>query len=184
MRVIGGLARGRRILAPRGRVTRPTSDYLREVLFDLLAPQIDGKTFLDLYAGTGAVGIEALSRGAAAAIFVEQNRSALAILYRNLDRSGFRERAVVVPMEVRRYLRRAAIRSEQFDLIFLDPPYLSGDREAALTIIAERQVLAPGGLAILERSARIAQSEVPTGLEHVREVRHGDSALQIYRREI
>lgn len=183
MRVIGGLARGRRILAPRGRRTRPTSDYLREVLFDILAQQVEGRTFLDLYAGTGAVGIEALSRGAATAVFVEHDRLALAMLHRNLETSGFRDRAEVVPMEVLRYLRRAAYGSRRFDLIFLDPPYLHTDAAAAIGLIASTELLAPSGMAILERSANDVLVQVPAGLVLTREVRRGAAALQLYRRE-
>ncbi|PWB80291.1 MAG: 16S rRNA (guanine(966)-N(2))-methyltransferase RsmD [Candidatus Methylomirabilota bacterium] len=184
MRVIGGLARGRRILAPRGRGTRPTSDYLRELLFNLLAQQIEGRTFLDLYAGTGAVGIEALSRGAAAAVFVEHSRSALAMLYRNLEMSGFRDRAEVVPIEVLRYLRRATCESRQFDLIFLDPPYLHADTGTAIDVIASTALLTPNGTAILERSTKLAPVRIPTGLTLIREVRHGNTALQLYQREV
>ncbi len=183
MRIIGGLVRGRRLLAPRGRRTRPTSDYLREVLFNLLAQEIEGGRFLDLYAGTGAVGIEALSRGATLAVFVEYSRSALAMLYRNLDVTGFRDRAEVVPSEVLRYLRRAACESRQFDLIFLDPPYLHADAGAAIGVIASTELLAPTGMAILERSTKVVPVQIPSGLTLIREVRHGDTVLQLYRRE-
>ncbi len=184
MRVIGGIARGRRLRAPRGRQTRPTSDYLREVLFDLLAQQVSGRTFLDLYAGTGAVGIEALSRGASRAIFVESSRSALATLRRNLEVSGFLDRSEVVPIEVLQYLRRVASESRQFDLIFLDPPYeRRADAAAALILIATTELLAPGGVAVLERSIQADPIPTPDGLERGREVRHGDSILQFYRRE-
>ena len=183
MRVIGGIAKGRRIRAPRGWQTRPTSDYLREVLFDLLAQQVSGRTFLDLYAGTGAVGIEALSRGASRAIFVESARSALATLRRNLEVSGFLDRSEVVPMGVLQFLRRAASESRRFDLIFLDPPYQRVDAAAALVLIASTGLLAPGGIAVLERSIQSNLIPTPDGLERVREVRHGDSILQLYRRE-
>lgn len=183
MRIIGGLARGRRLLAPRGRRTRPTSDYLREVLFDLLAQQIEGRTFLDLYAGTGAVGIEALSRGAARAVFVERDRVALTMLHRNLDMSGLRDRAEVVQMEVLRYLRRAVCGSQHFDLIFLDPPYLHTDVGDAIGLIASTEFLAPTGMAILERSAKAVPVSAPAGLALIREVRHGAAVLQLYRRE-
>ncbi len=183
MRVISGTARGRRIQAPRGRQTRPTSDYLREVLFNLLAQEVSGRTFLDLYAGTGAVGIEALSRGATRAVFVERDRSALVTLRRNLEASGFLDRSEVVPMEVLRYLRRAASASRRFDLIFLDPPYQRVDAAAALSLIASTGLLAPAGVAALERSMKSASIPTPEGLAHVREIRHGDSVLRLYRRE-
>jgi 16S rRNA (guanine(966)-N(2))-methyltransferase RsmD len=183
MRVIGGVVRGRRIHAPRGRQTRPTSDYLREVLFDILAQQVLGRTFLDLYAGTGAVGIEALSRGAARAVFVENARAALAMLRRNLEVSGFLDRSEVVAMEVLRYLRRAASGLQQFDIIFLDPPYQHGDAAAALFLIASKRLLAPTGVAVLERSMKSDPVPVPDGLTRVREVRRGDSILELYRQE-
>ena len=183
MRVIGGIARGRRIRAPRGRQTRPTSDYLREVLFDLLTQQVSGRTFLDLYAGTGAVGIEALSRGAARAVFVESARSALAMLRQNLEVFGFLDRSEVVPMEVLQFLRRAASESRRFDLIFLDPPYQRVDAAAALVSIVSTGLLAPEGIAVLERSIQASPIPTPDALVRVREVRHGDSILQLYRWE-
>ena len=148
-----------------------------------MGQQVPGRNFLDLYAGTGAVGIEALSRGAARAVFVERDRSALARLYRNLEASGFEDRAEVVPLEVLRYLRRAASRRCRFDLIFMDPPYRGVDVVMPLALIVERGLLAPGGLAILERSARSTPLQAPNGIALVREVRHGDSRLDLYRWE-
>ena len=183
VRVIGGLARGRRLHAPPGRQTRPTSDYLREVLFDLLGQQVSGRSFLDLYAGTGAVGIEALSRGAARAVFVEHDRRAVASLRRNLEVSGLMEKAEVVPAEVLRYLRRAASTPHRFDMIFLDPPYRGADAATALLLIASKGLLAPGGMVIMERSSQSASLPAPGGIAQVREVRHGDSILELYRWE-
>jgi len=183
VRVIGGLARGRRLHAPSGRQTRPTSDYLREVLFDLLGQHVAGRSFLDLYAGTGAVGIEALSRGAARAVFVEHDRSAVAWLQRNLETSGLMGKAEVVPAEVLRYLRRAASASHQFDMIFLDPPYRGADAATALSLIASKGLLAPAGMVIVERSFHAASFPAPGAIAQVREVRHGDSILALYRWE-
>ena len=183
MRVIGGTARGRRIQAPRGRRTRPTSDYLREVLFDLLTERVPESTFLDLYAGTGAVGIEALSRGAAKAVFVENDRPALAMLRRNLEAIGFLDRGEVIPMDVLQFLRQVPSGSRTFDLIFLDPPYERVEAPPALSLIASTALLAPNGTAILERSTRSDPIPTPEGLACVREVRHGDSILQLLRRE-
>lgn len=183
MRVIGGTARGRRIQAPRGSRTRPTSDYLREVLFDLLGQQVPGRRFLDLYAGTGAVGIEALSRGAAKAVFIENDRPALAMLRRNLEASGFHDRGEVIPMKVAQFLRRTASGSRPFDLIFMDPPYHRHEAARALSLIALTAWLAPTGMVILERSTQSDPIPTPEGLVCVREVRHGNSILQLYQRE-
>jgi len=183
MRVIGGLARGRRLQAPRGRRTRPTSDYLREVLFDLLGQQVSGRNFLDLYAGTGAVGIEALSRGAARAVFVEHDRSAIGALRQNLDASGLLDRATVLQMDVLRYLRRPATEPGRFHLIFLDPPYGQVNVGRIVSLISATGLLEPGGLAILERFAKSPPILVSDELPRVRAIRHGDSVLELYRRE-
>ncbi|MBI2903541.1 MAG: 16S rRNA (guanine(966)-N(2))-methyltransferase RsmD [Candidatus Methylomirabilis oxyfera] len=183
MRVIGGTARGRRLRAPRGTQTRPTSDYLREVVFDLLAQQVFGRSFLDLYAGTGAVGIEALSRGASTAVFVEYDRSAREVLRQNLEALGFRDLAEVIPMKVLPFLRQAGRRSRRFDLIFLDPPYERSGAVAALSLDAAAGLLGPSGIVILEHSIKTQPIPLPHGLAWVREVRHGDSILQLYRQE-
>jgi 16S rRNA (guanine(966)-N(2))-methyltransferase RsmD len=183
MRIIGGAARGRRLQAPRGRSTRPTSDFLREVLFDLVGPQVSGRQVLDLYAGTGAVGIEALSRGAARAVFVERDRWAVATLRRNLEGSGFLDRATVVQTDVRRYLSRAGIGSERFFLIFLDPPYGAADVGPILSLISTTSLLEPDGVTILERSTKSAPIPAPDRLPRVRTIRHGDSTLECYRWE-
>lgn len=184
MRIIGGTARGRRLLAPRGLQTRPTSEYLREVLFDLLAQDVCGASFLDLYAGTGGVGIEALSRGAARGVFVERDRAALAMLRRNLEASGLLDRAEVIPMGVLPFLRRATLRSRRFDLIFLDPPYQRSEAGPAVSLEAAARVLAPSGIVILEQWAKAQPIPRLDGLARVREVQHGDSILQLYRQEV
>jgi 16S rRNA (guanine(966)-N(2))-methyltransferase RsmD len=183
MRIIGGTAKGRRLLAPRGLRTRPTSGYLREVLFDLLTQHIFGRSFLDLYAGTGAVGIEALSRGARCAVFVEHDRSARLTLIRNLEVSGFRDRAEVIPMHVLPFLRRTCLTPKRFDLIFLDPPYQQSGALMAMSLAAATRILATSGIVILEQSAKAQAIASPDGLARVREVRHGGSILQLYRQE-
>lgn len=183
MRVIGGIARGRRILAPRGMQTRPTSDFLREVLFDLLSQQVPGRTFLDLYAGTGAVGIEALSRGAVNVVFVEHGPPALTLLRRNLRAAGFSEQGTVVPMEVLQFLRRRSRASPPFDVIFLDPPYRYDEVRVALGLVASKRILAPGGTLVLEQSTTSDTVPAPDRLRYTREVRHGSSVLHLYRGE-
>jgi len=150
-------------------------------LFDLLGQRLTGQHVLDLYAGTGAVGIEALSRGAERAVFVEIDRRAVLALRGNLARSGFLDRATVVQMEVLRYLRRASAARARFDLIFLDPPYGEPGVATVLAAIGRRGLLAPGGTAVVERSARSEPARPAGQLVHVRAVRHGDAVLDLYR---
>ena len=172
MRVIGGEFRSRRLKSIPGAATRPTSDRLRETLFDILAPRIEGATFLDAYAGTGAVGIEALSRGADHAFFLERNRAALEAIRENLGSLELERRSTVVAgpvlLTLERY--RAAI-------VFLDPPYES-EREygEALGILGEH----PPELAIVQHSIRLALSEAYGALRRTRTVRQGDNALSFF----
>lgn len=131
MRVIAGEAKGRRLVAPRGTATRPATDRLRESLFAMLGQRCQDAAVLDLYAGSGSLGIEALSRGAARATFVERERAAVDAIARNLEASGLGDRAVVVRADVAAYLRATA---ETFDLAFVDPPY--SDAEALALLLA------------------------------------------------
>ena len=143
MRIIAGKFRSRTLEAPAGLATRPTSDRLRETLFNVLAPRIEGAVFLDLYAGSGAVGIEAISRGAASVVFVERAEAALKVLRKNMERlgidAGFRIQTVGVSASLRRL---AAGPGTGFDLVFLDPPYDSAEEyENTLGLLG-----GPGGL--------------------------------------
>jgi len=122
MRLTGGLDRGRRLIVPRGARTRPTASKVREAIFNILGPPPG--PVLDLFAGTGALGLEALSRGAPKAVFVERDGAALGALRRNLREVGMEERATVIGADVRTALRRLAAAGEQFSWVFLDPPYV------------------------------------------------------------
>jgi 16S rRNA (guanine(966)-N(2))-methyltransferase RsmD len=124
MRVTGGEAGGVRLRALRGSDTRPTTDQARKAIFDILGPQVEGARVVDLFAGTGALGIEALSRGAAEAVFVESSREACSIILANLEAAGVRARGVVRRTDVERFLGRRP--DDPFDLAFLDPPYARG----------------------------------------------------------
>jgi 16S rRNA (guanine(966)-N(2))-methyltransferase RsmD len=172
MRVIGGEFRSRRLKSIPGAATRPTPDRLRETLFDILAPRIQGAKFLDAYAGTGAVGIEALSRGAAHAWFLERNRAALTAIQENLAALQLEARATVAPGPVLSNLPRFAA-----DIVFLDPPY-DHEREyaAALDLLAEMRP----ALSIMQHSVRVALPERRGSLECARIVRQGDNALSFY----
>ena len=175
MRVVAGRYGGRRLTAPPGDETRPTSDRVREALFSVLGPSIEGARVLDLFAGSGALGIEALSRGAAEAVFVERSRKAINAIEANLEALGIE--ADVRPVEARAALRAASARREAYDLVFLDPPYRRAaelGRELSEGLAA---VLAPGARVVTE-SDRRAPLELDLPLADER--RYGDTVIRIH----
>jgi 16S rRNA (guanine(966)-N(2))-methyltransferase RsmD len=175
MRVIAGEFRSRRLKSIPGTATRPTPDRLRETLFDILAPRLEGATFLDAYAGTGAVGIEALSRGARHAYFLERNRFALEAIRENLASLDLAARATVLSGPVLRTLP-----NWHADIIFLDPPY-DQEREyaAALDILSE----GTASLVVVQHSVRLAMVDAVGALRRTRVVKQGDNALSFFERE-
>ncbi len=177
MRVIAGTHRGRRLIAPPGTDTRPTSDRVRESLFSILGP-LDGERVLDLFAGSGALGIEALSRGAGSALLCDDARAAVEAIRANLEALGMD--AQVVCDDARRVLRNAHARGAAYDLIFLDPPYRQAERWAADLSVLVPVVLAPGGRVIGE-SDRRAPLELELPL--VDERRYGDTLIRIHTNE-
>ena len=177
MRVIAGTLGGRRLPGRVARGTRPTGDRVREALFSILGP-LDGEAVLDLFAGTGALGIEALSRGAGRAVFVDRDRGAVEAIRTNLASLGLGpERAQVRPGDAARALQDAALRPEAYDLVLLDPPYEPAPALRAL--LAERlpPVLAPGSRVVAERGRR---SPPPIDLPLLTERRYGDTVLTIH----
>lgn len=172
MRVIAGTARGRQLVSPRGSATRPIADRAKETLFGILGERVLDAQVLDLYAGSGAVGIEALSRGAASCDFVEHDRRAVTAIRENLERAGVADRGSVHAAEVQRYLREPG--GERFDLVFLDPPYAERAILAPLEQLVGR--LAPGGLMVVKHHWRTPIPE-PPGLLRWRERRFGETAL-------
>jgi 16S rRNA (guanine966-N2)-methyltransferase len=173
VRIIAGQFKGRRLKTPSWEGLRPTSDKLRETLFNILAPRIDGARVLDGYAGTGAVGIEALSRGAAYVAFVEQSRRASALIQENLTACGAERGYTIHCGDILSALRRLPV-DARFDLILLDPPYEAENVGDALAAAAGR--LAEDGILVLERATR-REPELPEALARVRDVRSGDSTL-------
>jgi 16S rRNA (guanine(966)-N(2))-methyltransferase RsmD len=172
MRIIAGEFRSRRLKSIPGAATRPTPDRLRETLFDILGPSIAGATFLDAYAGTGAVGIEALSRGAAHAIFLERHRGALEAIRQNLASLGVERRVTVVAGPVLVTLPKYSA-----DIVFLDPPYdLEREYAAVLELLAEN----PPAIAVVQHSSRQALADVHGVLRRTRIIRQGDNALSFY----
>jgi 16S rRNA (guanine(966)-N(2))-methyltransferase RsmD len=184
MRVIAGSFRSRTLQAPAGLATRPTSDRLRETLFNVLAPRIQGTAFLDLYAGSGAVGIEALSRGAASVVFVERAASAIRVLQTNLDKLGLTEGYRIVAGSVGGYLRKME-GGPPFDVVFLDPPYEAA-REYAATLELlggpAAGLLTDGAMVIAEHRRKEALEDRYGLLHRTRLLEQGDAALSFYAR--
>jgi 16S rRNA (guanine966-N2)-methyltransferase len=185
MRIISGKYRGRKLKSPPSLQTRPTSDRLRETLFNILAPRIRGARFLDLCAGSGAVGIEALSRGAAQVAFVDRSRKMYALIETNLKSLDVADDEIeVVGKEALEFLRKRAKQEEvPFDIIFFDPPYAM-DYEAVLDYIGEAatRVLAEGGVMIVEHHRKKDLKEEVGGLKLYRMLKQGDSCLSFYAR--
>ncbi|HEY0875499.1 MAG TPA: 16S rRNA (guanine(966)-N(2))-methyltransferase RsmD [Vicinamibacterales bacterium] len=175
MRIIAGELKGRRIDAPDWPGLRPTSDRLRETLFNVLAPRIEGARFLDAYAGTGAVGIEALSRGAAHVTFVERDRRAQRLIETNLARCGVKDRYAIIRAG---FVGAAARLPGPFDILFLDPPYGAGEFMEALEAAAP--LVTHGALLIVEHAKRDRAPEEAAGLVRTRELVQGDSALSFF----
>jgi 16S rRNA (guanine966-N2)-methyltransferase len=184
MRVIAGTYRSRQLLAPRGLQTRPTSDRLRERLFDILSQRVDGCRFVDLYAGTGAVGIEALSRGAAHVWFAENAEPALASIRQNLAALKIGRGFTLEDRGVGAMLQRLAKLPQTVDLVFLDPPY-EAEAEYSGTLnflgsIRGRETLAPDALVVAEHSSKATLAMRYGALEHRRLVKQGDAALSFF----
>src|ERR1700760_2260186 len=184
MRVIAGTLRRRTLEAPAGLATRPTSDRLRETLFNVLAPRMQGAAFLDLYAGSVAVGIEALSRGAASVVFVERAPAAIRVLRANLDRLGLTAGYRIVAGNVSGFLRKAQ-GGPRFDVVFLDPPYDALNEYAATLELLGGPlagVLAEGAVVIAEHRRKDVLEDRYGQLHRSRLLKQGDAALSFYAR--
>jgi 16S rRNA (guanine(966)-N(2))-methyltransferase RsmD len=187
MRVIAGTFRSRILKSLKGLALRPTSDRLRETLFNVLAPNIAGSRFVDLFAGTGAIGIEALSRGAAEVVFIENHARAATLIRRNLESLGINTGATVLAVDALRGLAMLAARKNSgapaFDHIFLDPPYAAAeDYSRVLEFLGSADLLAPAGLVVAEHRRNFDLSEEPGTLRRFRVLKQGDAALSFYRR--
>jgi 16S rRNA (guanine966-N2)-methyltransferase len=177
MRVIAGSLKGRRLKAPSWEGLRPTSDRLRETLFNILAPRAGGARVMDGYAGTGALGIEAMSRGAASVTFVERDRRAQALLEENLAHCGLTNGYVIIRASVARAIDDFRKTLSSFDLILLDPPY---DEPADEVVGAAGALLAQDGVLVLEHARRRPVAASAGRLARTRQVISGDSALSFY----
>jgi 16S rRNA (guanine966-N2)-methyltransferase len=179
MRVIAGILKGRRLKPPTWDGVRPTSDKLRETLFNILAPRIAGAHVLDGYSGTGALGIEAISRGAARVTFVDSDRRAEALITENIAQCGVKGGYAIIRATVAVAIDDlGATPAEPFDIILLDPPY--DDPQVDVVIAAGGEALAPAGVLVFEHPRRRAAPERAGRLVRVRQVTSGDSALSFY----
>lgn len=183
MRIIAGLYRGRILKTLRGLEVRPTSDRLRETLFDILGPRVEGCVFIDAYAGTGAIGLEALSRGARRVILIEEDAAAARLIQDNAESLGVAENVDILRAPASQGLRLLKLRGVVGNFCFLDPPYTApGEYDRALRILGRTNLLAPGGLVILQHSRKHALEERIGPWHRVRLVNQGSNALSFYRR--
>lgn len=177
MRIIAGTARGRKLLPPLGREIRPTADRVREALFNILMQRIEGSRFLDLFAGTGANGIEALSRGAAQAVFVEASPEGYQCIRSNLISTGLNMGGLVLKHRLPEEMDRIP---GDYDIIFADPPYAGTDYGVLLAAIGERRLLRPEGILCLEHRRNVTVPDEVGALQCMRSRRYGDTALSQY----
>lgn len=181
MRVIGGKYRGRRLRSAPGLTIRPTSDRLRETLFNILTPVIEGSRFLDICAGSGAVGIEALSRGANHATFIERSRRVCATIESNLAGLGITDGAAVINRDAGAALRRLASESREYDVAFFDPPYSSDVYSEVMVLLGSSALIADSGIVVVEHRVKAPLSRWCGDLKVYRAVEQGESALAFYR---
>lgn len=177
MRVSGGIGRGQKLRVPAGKRVRPTSDKVKQALFNILGEKVVGARFLDLFAGAGGIGIEAISRGAASVVFVDASRDSIQAIKDNVEKLGFSDRAKVVQATAATFLRR---HTGLFDIIFLDPPY-SEDAGPLLVMIGASRLLDQDGIVVYEHYRKKEPPGSAGGLLLFREARYGDTVLAFYR---
>jgi len=180
MRITGGSLRGRLLRAPEGKATRPTSSKVREAVFNIVGDRVVGARVLDLYAGSGALGIEALSRGALFTSFVESSPAAAKAIIENLDELELDERAQVMRGSVASALERLSGAGERFRLVFADPPYAGRAAEDTMSAIAASGVLSPGSLVVVEHTKRQELSGEFGALSLASSHRYGDTIVSVY----
>ena len=182
MRVISGTARGRKLKELQGMDTRPTTDKVKESMFNIVQFDIEGRQVLDLFAGTGQLGIEALSRGAAWCDFVDVNPAAVKVVKENLSTTGFAASAAVHARDFTAFLQ--SVRGKKYDLIFLDPPYAQTALERALELIADIDIVSGNGIIICESALDKTLPELDAPYAKGKEYRYGKIKITLYRRSV
>ena len=177
MRIISGLSRGRKLATPKGQALRPTSDRVKESIFNILGERVNGKIVLDLFAGTGNLGIEALSRGAKRALFVERGRQAIRLIRKNLSQFGMEEHSEIIPKDVNRAIGILKERGESFDLILMDPPYEKGLIQKTLSKLSSYEIYHEDSILVIEHDRRERLPGKIDGWNLIRQRRIGDTIV-------
>ena len=180
MRIISGTCRGRRLRGPRGLGLRPTGDRLKETLFNILAPRLADSVFVDAFAGTGSIGIEALSRGAREVVFIESARDGIALIRQNLETCGLTQGFRILQQDVFPALRTLGRMGFRADLFFSDPPYDWRPYRDLLDTVGASSIIGPSSVVVLEHHRKAAVPESGLGYLCVRRVRQGDQCLSFY----
>jgi 16S rRNA (guanine(966)-N(2))-methyltransferase RsmD len=183
VKVIAGILKGRNVAVPKGRKIRPTGGRVKEALFSLIGDSLDEAQVLDLFCGTGNIGIEALSRGALCCTFVERNRKTTEILRKNLRDLGLTDRSTIIPEDVKRGLKILEKEGKVFDIVFLDPPYSRLGLGELLFTISSRVLLKENGVVILEHESRRNFDSTYGNLKLVKEKRYGNTTISIFQKE-
>lgn len=180
LRIISGTKRGARLSAPEGLHTRPTADNVKEAIFNIIQFDIEGRTVLDLFCGTGQLGLEALSRGAAGAVFVDSGAEAVRVSRENAAKLGFSELSKVVRDDVPRFLGTCR---DKYGLVFIDPPYGSGLLEQALALIMEIDILRSGGIMVCECGAKETDIALTAPYRMSKRYRYGATSIMLFTRD-
>ncbi|AOT68405.1 16S rRNA (guanine(966)-N(2))-methyltransferase RsmD [Geosporobacter ferrireducens] len=183
MRVIAGLAKGRRLKSPVGLATRPTTDRIKESIFSILHPYLLESYVLDLFSGTGNLGIEALSRGAEKAIFVDNNKNSIRVICENIEITGFKEKSKVFHQEALKTIRELAHLEQKYDIVFMDPPYLKGFIIPCVQAIEEEGLLSSTGIIVIEHDSKDVLPEKFAKLTRIKNRKYGNTTISIYSEE-
>jgi 16S rRNA (guanine(966)-N(2))-methyltransferase RsmD len=180
LKIVAGTAKGRKLNVQKADL-RPTSEKVKEALFDILREKVYGSYFLDLYAGTGGIGIEALSRGARKVIFVESNTNLIKTLRKNISFLGFENKAEVIAMDAGAFLKKSIDNGEGFDIIFLDPPYHTEEIDRIFKVLSGGNILSQNGILVAEHFKKKRLPEEVGPLRLLKEYRYGDTVLTLFK---
>lgn len=181
MRVIAGKAKGRILKSVPGMNTRPTTDKVKESIFNMIVPYLQGGIVLDLFAGTGGLGIEALSRGMDHGIFIDHDRKSIEVIKSNIEAAGFTEAAEIYKNEAERAIKALEKRKIQFDLIFLDPPYKLEILERLIGKLIQSRLVSPNGMIVCEHDSKVQMSDEIESAQVIKRAEYGSTGITIYR---